>query len=177
MSLVSPVPHSLAALDPRRVASLEWRQPQRGRRAWELIADGDVVGTLSWRGPWHRGWEAHAGGVAWSIEHGFLGRCRIVRDGEATPVATSRRWGFRSVRIQRAAGETLTWRHVGFFHSEHRLENREGFPLFRLERRRGFLRREGRLVLEDAGRALVDVLPLVLLCWALSLLEARAHAH
>lgn len=177
MTLVTPVPPSIVPLDPGRVASLEWRQPRRGRRSWELVADGEVVATVSWRGPWRGGWIAHAAGSDWQVDHGFLGRCRIVRDGEATPVATSRRWGFRSVQIQRASGETLIWRRVGFIRSEHRLENREGFPLFTLQRRRGFLRREGRLVLEDAGRGLPDMVPLVLLCWTLSLLEARAHAH
>ena len=168
---------ALARFDPSRVATLEWKQPRRGHRVWELDADGALVATLTWSGPWRGGWIARTAGAAWRIRHGIFGRCQVTREGDDVPVADSRRSGFRTVTIGRANGDPLFWRRSGFFRSEHRLENREGFPLLTEQVRRGLLRREGSIGLEEAGRTLPDLLPLLLLTWALTQLEARAHAH
>lgn len=170
----SPLEPTLAPFDAARVATLEWRQPRRGRREWELIADGVTVATLHRRGSLH---VARTAGDPWRIRHGLLGRCDITREGDDAPVADSRRRGFRTVEIRRANGESLLWRRTGFFRAVHRLENREGFPLVTEQVRRGFFLREGSLALEEAGRTLPDLLPLLLLLWALTQLEARAHAH
>ena len=168
---------SLVRLDAARVATLEWKQPRRGHRQWELIADGALVGTLAWQGPWRGGWIARTAGATWRIRHGIFGRCEVTREGDDLPVADSRRSGFRTVAIGRANGDPLFWRRTGFFRSEHRLENREGFVLFTERVQRGLLRREGSIAFEEAGRTLPDLLPLLLLAWALTQLEARAHAH
>ena len=166
----------LAPLDAARLNTLEWKQPRRGHREWVLEADGVAVARLVWRGVWNRGYSAHTAGREWTIVHGLLGRHRLeTRDGE--PVASSRRSGFRAVTIERAAAEPLFFRRTGWFRSEHRIENREGFPLVVLRRHRSFLRTGAALALEDAGRSLPDLLPLVLLAWCLVLAELHRHAH
>jgi len=166
----------LLPLDASRVGTLEWTQPHRGRRAWELSADGTRVARLDWRGGWTRGYSARTAEGEWTIVHELFGRLRIEKsDGE--PVASSRRNGFRTIAIERAAGETLVWRHAGWFRSEHRLENDERFPLLVLRWRHRFLRNEAALAVEEAGRSLPDLAPLLLLTWTLVLAAVRPHAH
>src|SRR6185295_11337367 len=99
MSLAPSMTPTPAPLDAARAGTLEWRQPRRGRRFWELVTDGETVATLAWRGLWSRGWIGRTERDEWLVVHGFLGRCRILRDSEPTPVANSRRWGFRTVEI------------------------------------------------------------------------------
>lgn len=114
---------SLARFDAARVAVLEWKQPRRGRRDWELVADGATVATLVWRGPWRGGWIGNTAEGSWRIRHGFFGRLDVSREDTGAPVADARRRGFRSVEIRRTEAEALRWRRTGFFRSEHRLEN------------------------------------------------------
>lgn len=165
----------LAPLDATRVAGLEWTQPHRGRRAWELSADGVLVARLEWRGLRKRGYAVRTADHEWAIVHELFGRQRIERENGET-IASSRRSGFRTTRIERAAGEALVWRRTGWFRSEHRLENRERFPLFVLRTRRDFLRREAVVTIEEAGRSLPDLLPLLLLTWPLMLARVPNHA-
>ena len=163
----------LATFDPRRVSSLEWTQPRRGRRAWELHADGSLVATVTLRGWWKRGYAARTAGATWTISHGYLGRFQIAADDGA--LATARRCGIRKVEILRPGEDPLYWRRLGWLGREHRLENREGFTQLTLRRRRGFLRAGGAIALEEAGRTLPDLAPLLLLTWVLTLVELPHH--
>ena len=167
----------LATLDWARVSSLEWRQPQWSRRYWELNADGALAATVTWRGPWRRGFVARTASGVWTIRESLWGRRSIHRGDEEAPVASSVREGFLTLAIERADGERLMWRRESWLGALHVLENRERFSMLRVRRTRGFVRFSGGVMLEDAARHLPDLEPLVILVWALVLAEARRHAH
>lgn len=167
---------ALVPLDAARVIALEWSQPRRIRRRWDLAADGAPIATLNWRGALRRGFVARTAEGEWRIDGGFFGRHRIRREGEDGTRVTARS-GFRRARLEREGLEPLWWRREGWMGTWHVLENAEKFPLVHLRRRRGFLRTGGMVTLEDAGRALPDLVPLLLLGWTLALTETHHHGH
>lgn len=165
----------LAPVDWSKADSLVWTQRGTVHRTWELRADGEPVAEIRWFSPWRRRWLALSASGAWEIRESFWSRQSIGRTGEE-PVVTTRR-GLRSVEVQRTGGEPLVWRRENWLGTTLVLENRERFPLLRIQRRRGFLRIHGAVALEDAGRSLEDLEPLIFVTWTLTLAAARPHAH
>lgn len=170
------VESGLVALDANRVAALEWTQPRRLHRRWELRGDGDLLATLTSR-PWHRGFFARTHSAVWSIRESLIAPLAILRDEATVPVARARRRGWRTLEIERTAGESLVWKRTSLLGTTQALENREGFPLLTFRRNRRFLAVHAEVRLEDAARALPDLEPLLMLGWALVLISSRSHAH
>ena len=160
-----------------RVAGLEWRQPRRLARVWELMADGEPAAMMTWRGPWKRGFVARVASREWIVSEPFLAPMSIApAEGEAFVVRTRPGW-FGAATLERAAGESLRWRRENWLRRTFVTANAEGFPLLRTIGRREFLRFGAAVELEEAARRLPDLEALVLIGWALVLASARNHHH
>lgn len=163
-------------VDWRRVERVEWLQPARMARRWELHVDGERVIDYHAKGPFSAGRAESSIGSVWKVTSSIWHRHSVTREDASAPAVQSGRLGFRNIQIRREAGEPLIWRIHGFFTPEYWIENDEKFPFVRFERRRSFLKHEAVVHLEDAGRELPDLEPLLLLGWVMSLTASRRRS-
>ena len=169
---------ALARPDWRTVQDLQWVQPRRFVRHWEL-RDGETrLAFVWWRGAFRRGFGALTRDGAWRFAHPFFwNSMSILREGEDEPVVQARSRFLGRASIERRAGEALEWRRAGWLTHRFAVVTSEGLPLVSIALQRGFFRREASVRLEDAARALPDLEQLVLLGWVLALATQRPHAR
>ena len=168
----------LAVPDWRRVQDLEWVQPRRFVRHWELRSGEQKLAFIWWRGAFHRGFSGLTRDGSWRFDHPFFWNSMSVRresEDEAVIQARSRFFGRAS--LERRSGEALEWRRESWLSRRFVVQTVEGFPLVHFALQRGFFRREGAVTLEDAARELPDLEPLILLGWTLVLGTQRPHAR
>ncbi|HTO91649.1 MAG TPA: hypothetical protein VMJ70_11020 [Candidatus Sulfotelmatobacter sp.] len=173
----NPSPADFAAVDWRRVDTLQWTQPRRFVRRWELNDGDQPVAALRWRGPWRPGFDAVTRGGAWQIDRSFWLGLDLRRPGEEEPEIRVRASWLGRARIERSQGEAVRWRRDGWGFSRRRIETAEGTPLIHFQMDPGFFRHDGQIAIESEARSLPDLEPLILVGWGLLVSAHRQHAH
>lgn len=158
---------------------LEWIQPRRSERAFELKAGGEVVATLAFKSAFGTMAAAEAAGGRWTFKRvGFLNPRVTVREAgsEADRAVFHARW-LGDGRLEFDYGAAFRWESTNFWATEWRFAAADGTPLVTLH---PGLEKEG---LSDlfktqahveitAGGAKAPELPvLVLLGWYLMILR------
>lgn len=150
-----------------RRAELVWRQ--RGPwhdPTWTLTADGVPAATYRRLGFLRRRGVAETPGAEWHVTvRGFFPVMEIARAGDAAPAAVHRSGFLRPGRIEVAGGPTLRVSRRPWSR-QWTLANAEGFPLLHVQQTWRWIAIEGAVRLEDAGRRLAPLEPIVLLVWA-----------
>lgn len=178
----TPAPGSSAlaleavALD--RLSKLEWRQEGRWYRpTWTLWSESARVATMEPEGfnGRHGRFETREG--CWHVRRrGLFGGFDVLRQGVEAPVVHFKPGWLRGGTLERAAGDALHWK-PGFLGRDATVENSEEFAMFTIRSRGAVLRFEGEVAIEQAGRALPDLMPLLALAWWLILERPRHSAH
>lgn len=164
---------------------VEWVQPSRFRREWELRIRGQRIARMV---PRRRiGWDLTAESPAghWAVRRLWpLGaELRSAREAEwpdegVSPVARFKGGLVGSGTVWTDADE-LSWkrRFRPFRPGAFDLETASGFPLLTVERRLSLFKFEGTISLTDSGRRHPQIEPLVILSWAIALAAARRAAR
>lgn len=167
---------ALAAFDPGLRGGLAWRQPRLARRQWLLLADGTACAALENRGLLGAGWSLRTAQGTWRFRSHWLGGISALAEGAAEPIARFRPGWWLNGHIERPGQATLDWTRTSFWRSHWVIETSDGLALVRFAMQRRFLRFESVVEMEDAGRRLPDLLPLIGLGWILSLYQGRGHS-
>lgn len=154
-------------------AELTWTRTRIVRGEWQLGGDAGTYATVRGKG---RAFEARTAGAEWTLRGDWgCSRLEAWRTEDAAPVLRFVQRFFASDRIERTAGETLSWSSP-VFGSRSRIETEDGRVLLEVETK-GLWRPHRLLSIHEAARALPDLAALVLLTAALpELAERRAHA-
>ena len=155
--------------DPDERGSWRWTQPQRTRRQWVLVAGEKAVATFGPENAWSRTLVARFAAATLNVRGSLLGKAAIVRAGETEPLARYVPHWLRGGRIE-AGSDTLKFRTTGFLPGSFEIRTSDDLPLVSYRVKRGFLRQEGLVALEDAARRRSDLAALIVLGWYLVLM-------
>lgn len=169
-----------SGLELRAGERVEWVQPRRFHRGWELRRRGVVVGRIEPAHWWGGSLRATLGTRVWHFKERWLTRVELRREGAETPYATYRPGFLGRGAIHVAGGDRLEWRFAGMLGlvaRAHEIRTESDAMLVRFEHGRGFFKAEGTAQVSDAGARRADADVLLLLGVGLALFAAAHQAH
>lgn len=153
---------------------MEWSRQGVLRRTWHLSDEGRTVATVRARGVIPRAIEVVSSTGAWHARRIWTGLELCAGEGREPVLRYRARLG--GGRILRSGRETLEWKREGFLPAAWLIADDEGFPLIRFARTSAIGCARGRIEIEEAGRRLPDLEPLVYLGLIL-VIRRRRRAH
>jgi len=170
-------PVALQALDPGFRGEWDWVQPRWYRSHWELRAGGATVATLDGSGMLGTRVTARFENAGWQFRSAWLLRVNAFTVGGPEPVARFRGGWFGNGTLVLADSTSLLWRREDFWRHHYAVQTSDGLPLVHFRTRRGFMRYQCTVALEDAARR-SPLLPLLLsLGWLLALHSLRSSGR
>ena len=154
---------------------LEWTQPSKDRRSFELLSNGERLATLTFIKPWGTLAECKMEGEAYTFKRtGFLRpKVTVRRSPFDEDIATMEVSLGGEGALEMLDGKRYTFHRLSFWKARWGLTNEAGDLLVSMRLHNKLLRFEGEAVLEDKGRKEGKMVLLMSLGWYLMVLMTQ----